>query len=146
MIALGRSIRKHSQGRLRLFRNKRTGHPDKDSFGDRKVPIVSPELIVPPFGECLAALLLLMNFNRVFWWTRYPDPSNPKRLVIYGEVATTVELNENRHPISIKSISIVDDPRKAVFEVIEKTIEVYNLLARTSNPEYPSLGITKRST
>lgn len=143
----GRELRKEAQGAIRKLRNVRSGHKDGKKLGPASAPQPSPEVVLLPLGPALMLLVLALNHNRAFQWTRFPDASKPDEMELFIEVATrfktTIQDDGARHPTEILSLTVTKDPRHSAMEVIESTIALYNDLMVDAG--YPGRRIKLRS-
>jgi hypothetical protein len=99
---LKESLRKMNRARngpLRLIRKKRSAHNDPEPCG---VPRPSPDIFLPVMWQGLCSIILLLNHERVFWWTRSSPNAPFEKITIFGEVATTFQVDGSKNPVGIE--------------------------------------------
>ena len=145
--SLGQSLKRANNGALRKIRNKRAAHADPRGLATGTVPPSNAGNVLAVLGEAAWLLLLCLNHERVFWYYRYPEPTNDTQVEIFGEVATTFRLDGNRRPCEILQMHLEADPRHDQNAVVRETITLYNNLA-VGFTELPMIGIraTNRAT
>ena len=107
-IELGSKLRKHQQGPLRRLRLKRAAHYDTDAFGRRPdVPSPTPDLLLPPLRDVLAFLILALNHENTYSWSRYPLGEKPDELEVIG---------------SQVAVKLRVDPRSNAYNVLDREV------------------------
>lgn len=128
-----RAMNRARMGPLRTLRSKRSAHHDRDALAPSSgVPRPTPGLFLSAICHGLRCLILLLNHDRTFWWTRSAPNEPTNTVTIFGEVATTFRLDASRQISEIESISITPDPRYSAKRVIEMSIAKYNRLVEIS--------------
>lgn len=120
-----RALNRARMGPLRVIRNKRSAHHDCEAYG---VPRPSSEMFLSPMFHGLRVVILLLNHERSYWWTRTASDGQNDRVTIFGEVATTFRIDESKNILGIEKITFMRDPRYAAKEIIQAAIARYNRL------------------
>jgi hypothetical protein len=138
--SLGKSLKRANNGALRRIRNKRAAHADPRGLPIGTVPPSNAENVLAVLGQAAWLLLLCLNHARVFWYYRYPEPTDDTQVEVFGEVATTFRLDANRRPCKILQMHLEADPRLDQSAVVRETIDLYNNLAAGFS-HIPMIGI-----
>lgn len=135
-------LRKHEQGGLRKLRSTRAAHHDSKMLGEGSgVPEPKPEVILLPLTDALLILILCLNHEQVFHWTRYPDPAKRDEIELFVEtVATKARADADGYIKEILEITLARDPRHHAMAAIEETIAAHNRLVADAG--YPRRQIT----
>lgn len=139
-----KKLRKHRETAVRQIRSTRAAHHDPQALGQGRAPNTTPEMVLEPLEDALFVLTLAMNHDRVFVWTRYPDPAKRNEIELFLELATKALVDDDGHLRKILAFTVTKDPRHDAFAVIAKTMGVFNWLIEDAG--YPSRRIAFRFT
>jgi len=138
-------LRKHEQGGLRKLRCTRAAHHDATKLGKGSgVPEPGPEVVLPPLTDALLILVLCLNHERTFYWTRYPDPAKRDEIDLFLEVATKARAAEDGHIKELLEITVARDPRHHAMAAIGETIEAHNRLVSDAGYPHRQITLTRR--
>jgi hypothetical protein len=137
-----KKLRKHRESGVRQLRSTRAAHHDAKKLGAGGT--VEPALVLAPLCDALLVLSFAINHNRVYCWTRYPQPAERNEIELFLEVATKVRVDDKGHVREIKEIIITRDPRHDAFAIVRDAVDVYNRLIVDAGYPRRRIGFTPR--
>jgi hypothetical protein len=144
LIDLGRSLRKLSNGPLRMLRNTVSAHHDASALGSTAVVARSAApLVLQAASESLCVLMLLLNLRNVFAWSRQPTTDGQDQLQVLqanAVAAPTVRMDQNKI-VELLKLTLVSDPRDEAQELVAATLVQYNRVA--SRARLPTVTLTQ---
>lgn len=144
----GRAVKKRNSGPLRTLRNAHSAHHDPAAVSNTSTIVrLNPSEVLLGLAEALFVLILRLNHEGVYSWSRIPDPGRPNLLQLRqpGTVGpVTFRMNERNEPVEIIGISLGDEPRLAARMVFSEAVFEYNRLAALMTPKLPSLTLRPR--
>lgn len=144
LTSAARLLKKQIDGPLRLLRNQLSAHQDAEALlPSSQVPRPKAGVVLPALSHALAVLILLHNHKDVFAYYRLPDPLKVAEVQIFVQypLATLFRVDRGGKPLEILEVQLAADPRQETSAAVGAAISVYNAIASSASPEFPTIDI-----
>jgi hypothetical protein len=136
LVELGRSLRKTRSGPLGKLRNQLSAHHDASALGAEAASIaVHAPLVLEAVAQSLCVLVLLLNHQNVFAWSRQASSERPDVVQIFqpGALGVPSFRHEGGEIVELLKFTMRADPKDEAQDIVAATLERYNRVAERAH-------------
>jgi hypothetical protein len=132
LVELGRHLRKLRKGPLTKLRDTLSAHHDASALGASIVSVAEhAPLVLQAVPQSLCVLVLLLNHQDVFAWSRQATPERSDLLQIFqpGALGAPTFRHEAGSIVELVKFTLREDPKHEAQDLVSATLERYNRVA-----------------